>query len=395
MSDLLKFSIKNFRSFYTEQSLSFGVDAARPVTAIFGPNASGKSNTAKALSVIKEFIINSADANSRLPYFPFALRTGAAKEPSKFTIIFEQSGRQFNYSFAFNKEQVVHEKLSEKSMNTSKMRLIFERDANGDLSPSADKHGFGKTLRQRTRKETLLITKAREDNNQYSNTVFEFLNSLTIVLGDDTESRGLCMKMLRHNPDLRAKTIDMLQDFDFSIRDMKIDEVYINAEMADSMHLSDDAASRRLNWFNTTHAVRDEEKTIVDTTLLDFITQESLGTQKFVETIVPIIDALENGKTVYIDEFASHFHTKLSNSILNLFLSPDNTNNARLILNTHNTGIMSNQSMNRESFVLIDKGIDEQSIITPLADMSVRKDEAFEKRYREGLYGAVPIIREL
>jgi hypothetical protein len=55
---------------------------------------------------------------------------------------------------------------------------------------------------------------------------------------------------------------------------------------------------------------------------------------------------------------------------------------------------MEQTCLEREDIYLIEKNLSEESIITPLKQRAVRESEAFEKRYRNGLYGGVPIIRD-
>jgi AAA15 family ATPase/GTPase len=109
MTTLLALKVKNFRSFYSEQTLDLGGKTSHEVTALFGPNSGGKSNTAKALITAVTYIVNSANANFRPPYDPFLLRDTSAQEPSCFELFFEQGNRYYNYSFAFMCSHVTHE----------------------------------------------------------------------------------------------------------------------------------------------------------------------------------------------------------------------------------------------------------------------------------------------
>ena len=106
---LLSFRIANYRSFYTPQSFNFsdGDGRPRPLTVIYGPNSSGKSNSAYALQDFRACIVNSASANWRLPYIPFMLRQGATGKPTEFEAVFTFEGRRYSYSFAFVSERVI------------------------------------------------------------------------------------------------------------------------------------------------------------------------------------------------------------------------------------------------------------------------------------------------
>lgn len=369
---LLSLEIENYRSFYKRQILSFGIGKARRVTAIFGANSGGKSNTARALALIQHIIFNSASANWNLPYEPFLLKQDSDKKPTYFKLSFATAGRFFTYEFGFEADRVVFEELKEKSDNTQKMKTIFTRNNEGNLNSSAGKFGFGASITRKTRRDTLLLTKAREDNNEYANIVFDLMNSIQIIQGDSTEISNYSIELFKQNANLQKMTLDLMKKCDFHIRGFIVDEIVVN----------------------TSHAVRDDERTVIGERQFDFMSQESMGTKKFFELAVPITDALERGNTVYIDEFGAFLNPLLSNAIVELFKSKNNESGATLVLNTHNTSIMSEAELSRDDIVFVEKTLGEESRINTLSSKSVRENEAFEKRYRSGFYGATPIIKD-
>ncbi|MCL2529429.1 MAG: ATP-binding protein [Coriobacteriia bacterium] len=398
MTKLLSYEIENFRSFYSRQIINLGEADDRRVTAFFGPNSGGKSNTARALGLIQYVIFNSANANWELPYEPFLLRDGSAEEPSAFSITFEHTGRRFNYSFSYVRNQIISEALREKSKSSSQYITIFKRSAHKELNQTASKYGFSAQLLRRTREDTLLITKAREDNNKYAGMVFDLIESLIVIMGDSLDIHGVVIDHLKKDPQLKERALALMQNCDFNIRGIELESVPITEEMLSFLPIPDEAKGALLREeatrIKTVHAVRDSEQTVVGTAYFDLISQESMGTRKFFEVIVPIADALHKGGAVYLDEFGAFLHPALADAIVALFISEDNKTGARLILNTHSTSILGHEGLSREDIAFVEKGLDEESIIVPILDKSVRKEEAFEKRYREGLYGAVPIIRE-
>jgi AAA15 family ATPase/GTPase len=380
-----------------EQELVFGDDAARNVTALFGPNSGGKSNTARAILILFDFIFNSANANAVLPYDPFLLKEGSDKEASSFEIRFAHGERYFTYSVTFDRNSILSEALKERSPKINKMKTVFLRDDKGNLSASADKYGFGKKLLKKTRKETLLITKAREDNNAYANIVFDLMNFVNVVPGDAPNLQGFAVELLRQNPALKEKTIQLLRNCDFSIQDIAIEDVPIPDEVIAGLPFTEEMKQSIRKSLGTAiraaHVIRNDDRKVIGARQFDLMSQESMGTRKFFEMAVPIADALEYGKTLYIDEFGAYLHPTLANAIIKLFKSESNKKNARLILNSHNTSIMSQTCLAREDIVFVEKNLSEESVIVPLFEKSVRPDESFEKRYREGLYGGIPIIR--
>jgi hypothetical protein len=236
MVKLLSLEISNFRSFYKSQVISFDRPCPRTVTALFGPNSSGKSNVVNALAAMQSCVLNSAKANWVLPYDPFLLKSDSATEPTKFAVSFEMDGQIFFYEFAYTRACIVSEILQEQSANSKKRKTIFSRNESVELNSTAPKNGFGKRLASKTRPETLIITKGREDNNAYSNYVFALFDSLIIVSNIAGEGNSpLCVEMLRENSELRDKTVKLLQKCDFAIRGIKIENVPAPSEVLDAM----------------------------------------------------------------------------------------------------------------------------------------------------------------
>jgi AAA15 family ATPase/GTPase len=398
MVQLLSYTIRNFRSFYKSQVLSLGETDTRSVTAVFGPNAGGKSNTGRALSVLQGMIFNSANANFVLPYDPFLLKEDAEYEDTHFEIRFKHGKRIFIYEVSYNATHITEEILKEKSEQVDKYKTIFHRNANSELNVSASKFGFGKTLTKKTREETLLITKAREDNNDYANIIFDLMNSLFIVPGDSPNLQSLAVDLLKANPALKEKTIKLLKNGDFSIQDLVIEDVSASEEVFATLTFKDEMRQNIIKpgvtVVYTSHVIRDSDRKVTGTRQFDLMKQESMGTRKFFEMAVPIMHILDTGGILYIDEFGSYLHPTLANAIIALFKSDENEKNAALILNSHNTSIMDQTCLAREDIYLIEKNLSEESIITPLKKKAARESEAFEKRYRSGLYGGVPLIRK-
>jgi uncharacterized protein len=396
-SHLLSLKVKNFRSFYGEQVISFSSDnKPRVVTAIYGPNASGKSNIALTLRFIKDFITNSNNANlTSIPFQPFLLKKGSSENPSSFEVEFLQRERHFVYGFSFDKNRIQREYLLEYASDIKKPRTIFNRT--DKLNPSAEKFGFGKKLFESTRQTSLLITKARENNNLYSNIIFDWLTSFNVLLGVADETLQWSLDQLKKNPSLLPHVHDLVRRGDFPIRSFSLVPVQIPDELIKQLPFSEELkqqlSAKEAAGVRTIHAVRDSGQKIVGEQSFDLKSQESSGTQRFFELAAPLLDTIASGKTLYIDEFGSHLHPDLCHLIVSLFKSPANKNNAHLIINTHDTSLMSQDGLlAREDIVFVEKNYAEESIVTPLSSKSVRADESFEKRYRQGLYGAKPQV---
>lgn len=393
MPSLLSFTIENFLSFSSSQTIRFGEDEMRPITAIFGANAGGKSNILKAMSAMKGCILHSAEANWSLPYNPFLLNEKGSGEPSRLHVTFRCPEGVFDYGFSFDGERVFEEALQERPEGSNKMKTIFRRGSDGDLSASSARQGFGKKLLKKTREGTLLITKAHEDNNPYANVVFDFFKKIRVDLDALLDNHGVFVSLLARDEGLRHKTLELLRQCDFSIRGLSVDEADIPEEVIAALpeEIREVFPLRKGLMFTTEHAIRNDEGEIVGMRTMDFWGDESLGTRQFLRVAVRILDAIDKGYILFIDEFATSVHQDLICALFDLVENQEGPIKGKLVLNTQNTAVM-NAGLKRDAIILIEKGLSEQSVIVPLSSRHARESEAFEKRYREGLYGGVPFV---
>ncbi len=387
MKKIISLKLSNHRSFFSEQRIFFG-----DITAIYGPNAGGKSNTARALAFMKWFIINSAKAEIvGIPFEPFLLRAGNAL-PTLLETEFEINDRKFRYSIEFNGNEIVSESLIE--LTSQKEKVVFNRTYQeiSNLSTSK-KFGFSESLMSKTRKDTLLITKAREDNNDYANLVFDFFLGLNVITCETESLRQRSVELLQKNPHMKTKVLNFLHSADFWIRDIKINEIETPDELIRGLPFNDEVKNnirqKKSISITTTHSVRNDSGDIVGAAQFYLDSQESAGTRVIFDLSVLIIHAIEQNEILYIDEFGLHLHPDICKYVLAQFRS---ANNAQIIFNTHDSSLMN--ILSRDEIIFIDKNQYEESVSYPLNELSPRKNDPFERHYRSGLYGAKPFIED-
>lgn len=387
MKRLTSLKITNFRSFSKEQYLSL-----KTITAIYGPNAGGKSNTARALSFMKWFVFNSSRAEIvNIPFEPFLLKK-ENKQPTLLEIEFIDNERSFRYGFSFNSDEIISEYLIE--LTSQKEKTVFKRSYQ-DISnvTTSKKFGFSETLINKTRKDTLLITKAREDNNEYANIIFDFLLGLNVITCSTDGLRQISVELIQKNPEMKTKVLSFLRSADFWIRDIRIDEIDTPDDVIKILPFSDEIKNnlhlQKTISIMTTHSVRDTDGTVVGATQFSLDGQESAGTRVIFDLSALIINTIEQDNVLYIDEFGLHLHPDICRYVIKQF---KNAERSQLIFNTHDSSLMS--ALSRDEIVFVDKNQNEESVIVPLKAFSPRTNDPIEKHYRSGLYGARPFIGE-
>lgn len=381
------FKVCNFRSFAKEQQIEFNTN----ITAVYGANASGKSNIASSLGFLAGFICNSAEANIfKIPFEPFLLRKDN-DNPTSMEIEFLSNDKKLRYGFSFKSDRIISEKLVD--LSTQKEKIIFSRiEQKIENDSTAKKYGFTKSLLEKTRLTTLLITKAREDNNLYANYIFDFIEKMGVFSPNNPELRRASLKILKERPKLKEKVLNFLKSADLWIRDFTIDEIDTPDEIIKSLPIVDEfkGSFKKPTLITTRHSVRGEENEIVDYIDFSLDAQESTGTRIIFDLAPLIVASVEDGSPLYIDEFGIHLHPDICRYILKYF--KDNSQ-SQLIINTHDTSLMN--ELSREEIILVEKNQAEESLVSRLSDYSPRKEAPIEKHYRAGLYGARPFLKEI
>ena len=346
--------------------------------AVFGANASGKSNLIKAMSFFKWFTMNSSkevQAGEKIPVNSFALSTSSVAEPSLFEIVIMIGEDTYRYGFETSAEKVHREWLYVKAgKKRSKELELFYREKNVYEIHSRFTIGRELTEKNMVRDNALLLSLAGQFNEPHSGAVMKWLADTTIITGkSETDVWALTLKAME-NPVTRKKMVDFSRYADLGI---------------DDITLSDSGVL-------TYHTQYDEDGKETAAVTFSMTDNESEGTVKYFSLAYPILDSLENGKRLIVDEFGAKLHTLLLERIISLFNTQSgNSRNAQLLVTLHDTNVLSSNLLRRDQIWFTQKNGRGESSLYPLSDYRVRSDASYEKDYLLGKYGATPIIDDL
>lgn len=387
---LVSFSIGNFRSFLSEQSVSFDIDDTN-VDIFVGPNNSGKSNILQAMAVYKSFIQSSTSFQSpRELLTPFAFNEEAENMPTTLSAEMQLDKFIYSYSFSIQDSKVTSEVLkrckpnSKKSYETLFSRLSMDKNR-------YEEFGFDSKMLRATREDSLVLTKAFENNNKYALDIFRWLDHFLFVSG--SLEQNSTAKRISEDDEFKTKVLDLLRRADLSIQDLSSTKVNVPDDIFDQIPIYKSVKSKfdRTAWdVRTTHMVYDSLGRVVRTRAMPIGT-ESMGTRRIFELASPILDSLDKGNILYIDEFETHLHPRECEFLVELFTSKENGSNAQLILNTHNTQLL--DRVGRDSIHLVGKNNREETILGKISKNIRTNDKLLEKKYTKGMFGAVPNIQ--
>lgn len=404
---LIEFSITNFLSFKEKTTFSMiassdntlednfiniGNEKLLKITAIYGANASGKSNLFKILATISSLIkqSNFYNPNTTLPIIPFKLDKEMINKPSEFEIKFLINNIRYIYGFTADSKKVYKEYLI--YYPNGRPVKIFNRENINDYSFNATDERFLNDIKERNSENKFFIATATTWNYEKTKLAFEFLTEKLGIVMNYEQLNNYSYTMYSNDEDkiLEKFALNFLEKADLNIKEYKVirenltnDQISTIPDIIRPFFSTNEPIYR----INTTHVVNGNK--------YEFdISEESLGTQVIFSFIPVMKDVIDNGKVLFVDEFDKSLHPFIVKYIVELFNDKElNNKNAQLIFNTHDTNLLDLELLRRDQIWFTEKNPNNgESILYPLDDFSVRKSENIEKGYLLGRYGAVPFL---
>ncbi len=402
---LIRFSFKNFKSFKNENCLDMEATSLKEheyniakidnaeylkVSAIYGANASGKTNVLQAFDYMKKRILINDDSKKNSPIdeenvYSFMINN----EPIALEVeILAKNNKIYKYGFEVIKNKIISEWLYEKRIN--KFYTIFERE-NDTITMKLNKMSDLINMDD----STLFLniySKIDKNNEDFSNVYNWFVNSMYLDLGNPDFERFInnrvSLKILS-DENYKKELLKFIKTFDSGIEGIEttpdsIEAVKNNNGTIDLkvIHKGENGKLKALPFY-----------------------LESNGTRKMFHLFDFFMDALKNGMVLFVDELDAKLHPLLTRYIINLFHnSQTNVGNGQLIYSTHDTVNLNKETFRRDEIWFAEKDKDGVSEIYALSDYileddknagkKVRNDATYNKDYLTGRYGAIPVLEK-
>ena len=402
---LIRFSFKNFKSFKNENCLDMEATSLKEheynvaktengeylkVSAIYGANASGKTNVLQAFDYMKKRILVSDDSKKNSPIdeeniYSFMINNAPIALEVE---ILAKNNKIYKYGFEVLKDTIISEWLFEKRVN--KFYAIFERE-NNNVSMKPNKISGLVNIDEKTLFLNI-YSKIDRNNEDFSNVYDWFVNSMYLDLGNPNFERFInnrvSLKILS-DENYKKELLKFIKTFDSGIEGIRttpdsIEAVKNNNGIIDIevLHRGENGEIKALPFY-----------------------LESNGTRKMFHLFDFFMDALKNGMVLFVDELDAKLHPLLTRYIINLFHnSQTNIGNGQLIYSTHDTVNLNKETFRRDEIWFAEKDKDGISEIYALSDYileddknagkKVRNDATYNKDYLTGRYGAIPVLEE-
>lgn len=368
------------------------VDVLKTV-ALYGANASGKSNVIKAIRFCHHLVLQSHQFNENTVYNQAAIRfapfkfKGYSKKPSTYFIRFVANQIEYEYSFSLRQSEILTESLYH--YPNGRRAKVFERDEQAGKTKK-EKYSFGTSVIKRpldvaesTSNKTLYISRASQMDREIPKLIYRYFNE-TFILNYFSYSiqRVEAMTHVYHDDLLRALQLADSDIVNFKLRVKTEPGKNLKVNVAAEEAVFEDTVTENLE-------IKTYHKSSPNTSF-DFMTEESLGTQKLFFMMLTMLDIVKNNKVLLIDEIEDSLHAQIVDYILQIFHA---SQHAQLIFSTHNTHLLDLGKLRKDQIWFVNKDKDGSSDLYSLYDYNDFRDTMnLEKAYLQGRFDAVPII---
>lgn len=428
---IIDYCFKNIKSFKEEQNFSMrrgtSIELEKPsivrkslpseglnrVSAVFGANASGKSNFLKSIMILKSFIENGVI---------YDVDFANSNEPSVFEIVFSFKGKKYNYNLKVQKDKVIYEKLSYYASNQPTQIFEYKTDPRhislSDLFSEKEKNAI--EFNSQNHKNSPILFQFKDSDSIEAKNAFLFFASGIIIReipeNNNAAAESKIRQAVEDNVELRNFYNSIISSADLGIKNVKLIDTELGTEsemnkkqleiIADAIikineidgnKLSDEDKEKLRQSFKKikkkasfTHKIND------DLVNLD-IRDESRGTIAASNIFLDLQEILENGATYIVDEIDCSLHPTIVTQLINIFNSEDtNPNNAQLLFTTHDISILDSSIygeniLDRDQVWFTEKNeLGQSSLYSLLQFKGTRKEDNLYKKYISGRYGATP-----
>ena len=407
---LIQFNFKNFKSFKKETSFDMTAvsikehaynliddidtsDKYLRVAAIYGANASGKSNMIEAFRFMQLFVVTSLkndrldgeSEETKIPIKCYSFDYESKDNPSLFEVFFVEKDMEYQYGFIVDRNKIYEEWLYTKKAKAKKYKPLFYRQQS-EIKCEKDFKEAEK-FKDSLQEKTLFVSLLAQTKIEKARDVYMWFVKSSVMSFGDVRYESILSKISNtakklEDDSYRAKLEDFLIAIDTGILGVRVEEIMTDTKPTYKIY--------------TKHRVKDSDR------LEEIpISEESSGTQKMFLLFNFFSIALSNGCLLFVDEMDAKLHPLLIRYIVTMFHNKSiNTTNAQLVYSTHDVSNLTRDLFRRDQIWFVEKDELGVSTLYSLVEYNldettrVRNDATYNKDYITGRYGAIPLLKE-
>lgn len=442
---LVNFTVENWTSYKDEASLSlvssrerqhnetlFSLPGFRskkvlPAAAIYGGNASGKTNMFKAIACLQSMVVMPVGVDALIPVNSFALDKESIKKPTAFDITFLMEETVYRLIVEATAHEVVYESL-EIVKDKDTFAEIYERDVHSEEQMVINPDYFEDLERttfvfEGTRDNQLFINNAIQQNITELSPVYRWFSEVLDMVGVESQaiSFARCCTQRDGFVDFAAQTLakldtgivglvtetvdtGVLPSFGITQRDVaQLPEgrLLVSVGNRQSDYGFDMLTVQRVNGEVKVDRLRTEHVGSDGKRIRFELFQESSGTQRLMQLLPMLYDLTQDSSItdrVYIvDELDRCLHTMLTSFLVQEFLSGcSNKTRKQLLFTTHDLLLMDQKLMRRDEMYIAQRKTDGSSELVALSEYEgIRFDKDLIRSYLDGRFGGIPMFKEI
>lgn len=431
---IVSFSVENWMSFRDEVTFSMLASKERqhgerlprvakykmrllPVSAIYGGNASGKTNFFKALSFVQALVVKGTQPDGTIGVEVFRLDSACAKKPSRFSFELLINEKIYEFSFALTRKAIVEERLVE-ILSTSEKVLFERKNGTIEFDPTLQDDQFLEFAFRGTRDNQLFMTNCAHQKVERFKPVYNWFKNDLILIAPDSRFAPFEQFFEQAHP-LYETLNSALSQLDTGIANLGGEEVpFENLPIPDAMkeqiqeEVQEGVSVRVLT--DPKHerfVITRKEGELVAKKLISFhegvdgkqvkfdIRNESDGSQRVIDLLPAFLEVSEPGsaKVYIIDEVDRSLHTLLTRQLLEGFLgSCSKETRSQLLFTTHDALLMDQDLLRRDEMWVAERDRQGVSYLMAFSEYKdVRYDKDIRKSYLQGRLGGIPHILPL
>ena len=436
---LIRFQVKNLYSFEEETEFNLltndsehlphhkkhcnGVDFLR-LSAIYGANASGKSNFVRAIGLLQN-IVKKGKIIDEVSDYKFKLSGEALTKPISLAIELLSNSKMYYYTLSFDQKKILNETLVE-TFKDKEDRIVFERSLTNERQEIPFIESEVKNEKERmflvllsdkllSKDELLLTFLTQKYPNEYADidNVFEWFSDVLIVLNSNFKIRGIAHKFDTDNSTTKfANTF--IPTLATGIQKIEVQKREIQGDSDDMKHLKDNIKNDQEQLFTNTNPDTGEEITFVmeenDKIFAKRIFTEHLdkeghkvffpfgwesdGTKRLLE-YTPLINGVINAEVVFVvDEIERSIHPMMIKELIRK-ISSDTSAQGQLIFTTHESCLLDQEILRTDEIWFTQKDKGGATHMYSLSDFNISNTANIEDGYLNGRYGGIPFLSNL
>lgn len=383
-----------------------------PIAAVYGGNASGKTNFFKALRFVQKLVVKGTQPDSLIGIENFQLDANSIQEPSRFDLELLIDDVIYNFSFAATTNVILEEKLVEIT-STSEKVLYDRHDGKPNFGKSLTDTQFLDFAFKGTRDNQLFLTNSVSQKVDNFKPVYDWFQNSLELIAPDTRF-GPFDQFLDEKQPLYSIMNELLPQLDTGIDHLGGEEIpWENLPLPDIIKakIQEDAKEKAtflINYSNKRYVINRKDGKLIGKNLITYhpksdgsmvkfeISQESDGSQRVIDLLPAFLDLSEQkSKKVYvIDEIDRSLHTLLIRKLLEAYLDSCSTKTrSQLLFTTHNVLLMDQTLLRRDEMWVTERDFHGISDLFSFSDYKdIRYDKDVQKSYLQGRLGGIPRI---